>query len=94
MNLYEIRLEENIIYNDTLLDAFLFDCQCALFLVDMTNHKSFEPVKTIISFIKDENYPNLKKIIVENKSDMNTEKQNEELEKYITRLFCQFLQRS
>ena len=83
MNLYEIILEENIIYNDTLLDAFLFDCQCALFLVDMTNHKSFEPVKTIISFIKDESYPNLKKIIVENKSDMNTEKQNEELEKYI-----------
>ena len=83
MNLYEIRLEENIIYNDTLLEAFLFDCKCAIFLVDATNHKSFEPVKTIMSFIKDEIYPNVKKIIVENKSDINTDKSNEELEKYI-----------
>ena len=83
MNLYEIRLEDNIIYNDTLLDAFLFDCQCALFLVDKTNPDSFDKVKTIISFIKDESYPNLKKIIVENKSDINTDELNEELEKYI-----------
>ena len=83
MNLYEIRLEENIIYNDALLEAFLFDCQCALFLVDMTNHKSFEPVKTIISFIKDESYPNLKKIIVENKSDITTEKQNVALKNFV-----------
>ena len=83
MNLYEIRLEENIIYNDALLEAFLFDCQCTLFLVDKTNPDSFDKVKTIISFIKDESYPNLKKIIVENKSDINTDKLNEELEKYI-----------
>ena len=83
LNLYEIRLEDNIIYNDTLLEAFLFDCQCALFFVDMTNHKSFEPVKTIISFIKDESYPNLKKIIVENKSDITTEKQNVALKNFV-----------
>ena len=41
MNLYEIRLEENIIYNDTLLDAFLFDCKCVLFLVDGKNKKKY-----------------------------------------------------
>ena len=83
MNLYEIRLEDNIIYNDTLLEAFLFDCQCALFLVDKTNPDSFDKVKTIISFIKDESYPNLKKIIVENKSDINTEKQNVALKNFV-----------
>ena len=83
MNLYEIRLENDIIYNIDLLDAFLFECQCALFFVDMSNHKSFDKVKDIISFINNDIYPYLKKIIVENKSDINHEKSNEEIQKYI-----------
>ena len=80
MNLYEIILNDDIIYNSDLLDAFLFDCKCVLFLVDMTNHTSFNPVKDIISFIHSDN---LKKIIVENKSDVSDAKPNEELQKYI-----------
>ena len=84
MNLYEIRLEDNILYNTDLLDAFLFECQCALFFVDMTNHKSFDPVKYMISKInKDKHkYPYLKIIIVENKIDLIPEIQNEEYQKY------------
>ena len=45
MNLYEIRLEDNIISNDTLLKAFLFDCQCTLFLVDGKNEPYFLPAE-------------------------------------------------
>ena len=44
MNLYEIRPEDKIIDNDTILDAFLFDCQCALFLVNGKNKKSIDSV--------------------------------------------------
>ena len=60
-------------YNSTILDAFLFDCHCALFLVDSTKEKvKFDSIKTIVSYIKDRNtYSDLKMIIVENKMDMN-----------------------
>jgi small GTP-binding protein len=83
MNLYEIRLEDNIIYNDTLLDAFLFDCQCALFLVDGKNKESTNSVKVIMKKINNEKYPFMKRIIVENKSDIMTEEENEEIKKLL-----------
>ena len=86
MNLYEIRLEDNIkdfIYNKDLLKPFLFDCQCALFFIDITNYKSFELVKKkFISEIDKANYPYLKIIIVENKSDLINVIDNEEYKKY------------
>ena len=82
MNLYEIRLEDKIIDNDTILDAFLFDCQCALFLVDGKNKESTNSVKVIIKKINNEKYPFMKRIIVENKSDI-TPKKNKEIEELI-----------
>ena len=81
MNLYEIRLEDNIISNDTLLEAFLFDCQCTLFLVDGKNEKSVNSVKDIMDSIDNEKYPFMKRIIVENKSDIMPEEENEEIKK-------------
>ena len=83
INLYEIRLEGNIIHNDTILNALFFDCQCALFLADMNNHESFTPIKNIFAGIDNDKFPNLSKIIVENKSDLKSEKPNEELQKFI-----------
>lgn len=83
MNLYEIRLEDNIIYNDTLLDAYLFDCQCALFLFDGKNEISINSMKNIIAIINNENYPFMKRIIIENKSDIMPEEENEEIKKLI-----------
>ena len=83
MNLYEIRLEENIISNDTLLEAFLFDCQCALFFVDGKNKESTNSVKVIMKKINNEKYPFMKRIIVENKSDIMPEKENEEIKKLL-----------
>ena len=64
INLYEISLEYDIMNSETLLDAFLFDCQCALFLIDITNPDSIQPLKEIISFINEKEYPFLTKIIV------------------------------
>ena len=83
MNLYEIRLEENIISNDTLLEAFLFDCQCALFLVDGNNKESTNSVKVIMKKINNEKYPFMKRLIVENKSDIIPEEENEEIKKLL-----------
>ena len=83
MNLYEIRLEENIISNDTLLEAFLFDCQCALFLVDGKNKESTNSVKVIMKKINNEKYPFMKRLIVENKSDIIPEEENEEIKKLL-----------
>ena len=37
INLYEIRIDENFNKNQELIDSFLYECQCALFLVDITN---------------------------------------------------------
>ena len=64
INIYEIRPENDIINNINLLEAFLFDCPCALFFIDITN-------------------PNMKIIIVENKSDLECKKPNENMNKYI-----------
>ena len=69
MNLHEIRVGDNII-KQGLLEAFLFDCQCALFFVDMTKNNTLKPVKDIISKINFKKYPYLKIIIVGNKSDI------------------------
>jgi len=85
INLYEIRLEDDIndfIYNKDLLKPFLFDCQCALFFIDITNYKSFELVKEFISKIDKVKFPYLKIIIVENKSDLINVIDNEEYQKY------------
>ena len=78
INLYEIRLEESITIDFKVLDAFFFDCQCALFLIDMTNPECINPIKNILDHIKDNISPNLKIIIVENKSDIQTETENKE----------------
>ncbi len=51
INLYEIKVDNNIIDNNTLLDAFFFGCQCALFLVDITNPNYLKNLKKLIILI-------------------------------------------
>ena len=71
MNIYEIRIDENFIKNETLIENFLFDCQCALFLVDITNVISFNMIKELINKINLNKYPYLKEILVLNKLDLD-----------------------
>ena len=85
INLYEIRPEDNIIDNNSLLDDLFLDCQCALFLVDMTNYKTLEPIKTLFVGLEKDKYPYLKKILVETKSDLEKESQNEEIQNIINK---------
>lgn len=75
INLYEVRIDENFVNNKELITPVLFDCQCALFLVDISNAESFDLIKKLISNIDNKKYPYLKKILIENKLDLENEKQ-------------------
>ena len=70
INTYEIRIDENFNKNSELLDSFLYECQCALFLVDITNEESFELIESLISNIEINKYPYLKMILIQNKCDL------------------------
>ena len=65
--------------NKTILDAFLLDCQCALFLLDITDNNRFNFVKEIITIFNTNKYPLLTKIIVDNKTDIIRNKDNDNL---------------
>ena len=69
INIYEIRIDENFNKNQELIDSFLYECQCALFLVDITNLESFELIQSLISNIEINKYPYLKMILIQNKCD-------------------------
>ena len=75
MNIYEVRIDEDTIKDIGLINNFLFDCQCAIFLVDITSNDSFKLIKDLLYVIKDALYPFLKKILVLNKMDLNYERQ-------------------
>ena len=72
LNIYEIRINDNFIKNKAYIDSFLFDCECALFLVDITNPESFELIKKLLTNIEIEKYPYLKIILVKNKLDQES----------------------
>ena len=69
LNIYEIRINEDLIKNKSYIDNLLFDCQCALFLVDITNQESFLLIQNLIKNIEMKKYPYLKIILVINKLD-------------------------
>ena len=85
LNIYEIRIDENFVSNKDLIDTFLFECQCALFLVDITNKDSFELIKKLISNIEFSKFKYLKKILVQNKFDLESTRQvsSFELKEYL-----------
>ncbi len=75
MNLYEILIDEIILKNSSQIHNYLFDCQCALFFVDITSNESFKLIKDLLNIIKEDLYPYLKKIMVLNKIDLNHKRQ-------------------
>ena len=60
------------------MDSLLFDCQCALFLVDITDDVSLNKVNEIAEKIDFENNTTLKVIFVENKVDLENERKIDE----------------
>jgi small GTP-binding protein len=83
MNLIEIRPEPNFISNNTIMEDLLLDCHCALFLIDISNKETFESMKKIMDLIDNKKYPDLKKILVQNKSDIEPKSPSDEINEYI-----------
>ena len=72
---YEICISDKLLGDTDTLDSFLFDCQCALLLIDITDKESFNQIKKLNDSIDFSEYSYLKLILVENKID--NEKQRE-----------------
>ena len=77
INLYEILLEEDLLSKKELIEVYLLDCQCAIFLIDITIKNSFDLVKQLINIIdaNKDKFPYLQKILIENKLDLESQKQ-------------------
>ena len=80
LNIFEIPVDENLIEESQSLDAFLYECQCALFLIDITSKKSFELIKKLINLIEFQKFPYMKSIILQNKSDKEESSQINDVE--------------
>ena len=67
---YEIKLldEQDEI---PILDSILYECQCALFLLDITNSASLEQIKKVMKTIDKANYNYLTTVLVSTKSDQD-----------------------
>jgi Ras-related protein Rab-1A len=83
LNINEIRVNQELIDDKDLLSSYMFECQCAIFLVDITSGESFtlsknliEKIEEIISNENEENKKtnNLKNILVINKIDLESQR--------------------
>ena len=74
MNLYEVRIDDKLINDVSILKVFLFNCKCAIFFVDITNKESFESIQSLMDAIKLSDFPYLRIILVQNKIDIESER--------------------
>ena len=75
LNIYEIRIDNDFLQKKDLIETFLYECQCALFLIDITNKDSFDLIKELIDKIDSNKFSYLKKILVQNKLDLEGNRQ-------------------
>jgi small GTP-binding protein len=82
---FEICITDEILEDSDLLDSFLFDCQCALFLIDITDKESFNQIKKLVDKVDFSEYSYLKIIILENKIDKESDRviNNEEIDSFM-----------
>jgi len=73
LNIYEIRIDDDFVKNKDLIESFVFECQCVLFLVDVTNKDSFNLIKELVGNVKIYSY--MKKILVQNKIDLENSRE-------------------
>ena len=76
-------LTEDILNDKDIINSILFDCQCCLFLLDMTNKDSLTKLKKLANDISFEEFSYLKIILVENKIDENKEINEEEIDEFL-----------
>ena len=83
MNLIEIRHDQNLISNHTIMEDLLLDCHCALFLTDISDYETFISMRRVMDLIDNKKNPDLKKILVQNKSDIEPKSPSDEINEYI-----------
>jgi small GTP-binding protein len=76
-------LTEDILNDKDIINSILFDCQCCLFLLDMTNKDSLTKLQKLANDISFEEFSYLKIILVENKIDKNKEINEEEIDEFL-----------
>lgn len=72
LNVYNIPIDETLSSKEELINTYLFQCQCALFFVDVTSEESLTLVSDIIEVINFDKMPYLRGIIVQNKIDQSS----------------------
>ena len=93
LNINEILLDDNLLSDEYTLSSIFFDCQCAIFLIDVTSEESFSLVKQLITrIIINLNCQYLNKLLVINKIDNenNWQISKTELENYISEFNTDF----
>ena len=84
LNIYEIRIDEAFLKNSSLIETFLYECQCALFLVDISNSDSFNLIKSLMNTVDWKKFPYCKKILLLTKIDIETRQVSEyEVKEYL-----------
>ena len=83
LNTYEIRINDSFILNKELIESYLYECQCAIFLVDITKKESFDLIKTLLNKIDFSKFNYTQKIIVQNKTDLDRQVSIEEINQLI-----------
>jgi len=81
LNINEILLDDSLINDEQNLNSYLFDCQCAIFLIDITSENSFSMAKQLLTIIIAKYNPHyLHKLLVINKIDLEEERKISKLE--------------
>ena len=47
LNLYEVRIDDTLLNDETLLNSLLYECQCAIFLIDITCSESLSETEKL-----------------------------------------------
>lgn len=73
-NIYEIRINEELINDNSKISVFLFNCKCVIFIIDITNKNSFDLIKKLLNVIEINKSPNLKILFIQNKKDLESQR--------------------
>lgn len=82
-NFFEVTINDKMLEIYDTINSILFDCQCAILLIDITNQQSLEQLEKLFDVILFSEFSYLKLILVENKIDEKREISEEQINSFI-----------
>ena len=73
LHVYEININDSLIKRIDKIECFLYECECALLILDMTNYESFDLIKKLIKVIDLNKFKYLNCFLILNKLDILNE---------------------